>query len=32
MSQTGDSARTAEWSARNCIVSLLKCLETIQQP
>ncbi len=32
MTQPGDSPRTAEWSARNRIVSLLKYLETIQQP
>ena len=32
MTQPGDSARTAEWSARNRIVSLLKYLETIQRP
>ena len=32
MTVPGDSAITAEWSARNRIVSLLKYLETIQQP
>ena len=32
MTQPGDSPRTAEWSARNRIVSLLKYLETIQVP
>ena len=32
MTQPGDSSRTAEWSSRNRIVSLLKYLETIQQP
>ena len=32
MTLPGDSATTAEWSARNRIVSLLKYLETIQQP
>ncbi len=32
MNQPGDSPRTAEWSARNRIVSLLQYLETIQQP
>jgi len=32
MTRAGDSPRTAEWSARNRIVSLLKYLETIQQP
>jgi mono/diheme cytochrome c family protein len=32
MTMPGDSATTAEWSARNRIVSLLKYLETIQQP
>lgn len=32
MTQPSDSPRTAEWSARNRIVSLLKYLETIQQP
>ncbi len=31
MTRPSDSARTAEWSARNRIVSLLKYLETIQQ-
>ncbi len=32
MGQPGDSPTTAEWSARNRIVSLLKYLETIQTP
>ena len=32
MTQPSDSPRTAEWSARNRIVSLLMYLETIQQP
>jgi mono/diheme cytochrome c family protein len=32
MTQPGDLPRTAEWSARNRIVSLLKYLETIQVP
>ena len=32
MTQPGDSATIAEWSARNRIVSLLKYLETIQRP
>ncbi len=32
MTRPGDSLRTAEWSANNRIVSLLKYLETIQQP
>lgn len=32
MGQPGDSATTAEWSARNRIVSLLKYLESIQVP
>jgi hypothetical protein len=32
MTQPSDSPRTAEWSARNRIVSLLIYLETIQQP
>lgn len=32
MGQPGDSSITAEWSARNRIVSLLKYLETIQVP
>jgi mono/diheme cytochrome c family protein len=32
MTQLCDSPRTAEWSAHNRIVSLLKYLETIQQP
>ncbi len=32
MTQPGDSATTAEWSARNRIVSLLKYLETVQVP
>jgi mono/diheme cytochrome c family protein len=32
MTKPGDSASTAEWSASNRIVSLLKYLETIQQP
>jgi mono/diheme cytochrome c family protein len=32
MTQPGDSSRTAEWSSRNRIVSLLRYLETIQQP
>lgn len=32
MTQTGDSPRTAEWSARNRIVSLLMYLETVQVP
>ncbi len=32
MTKPGDSATTAEWSARNRIVSLLKYLETIQRP
>jgi hypothetical protein len=32
MTMPGDSATTAEWSARNRIVSLLKYLESIQQP
>ncbi len=32
MTHPSDSPRTAEWSARNRIVSLLMYLETIQQP
>ena len=32
MTRPGDSANTAEWSARNRIVSLLRYLETIQVP
>ena len=32
MNHPGDSPRTAEWSGRNRIVSLLKYLETVQQP
>ena len=32
MTEPGDSPRTAEWSARQRIASLLKYLETIQQP
>jgi mono/diheme cytochrome c family protein len=32
MAMPGDSATTAEWSARNRIVSLLKYLETVQVP
>ncbi len=32
MTQPGDSSRTAEWSSRNRIVSLLKYLATLQQP
>ncbi|MCO4089815.1 MAG: c-type cytochrome [Limnohabitans sp.] len=32
MTQTGDSPTTAEWSARNRIVSLIRYLETIQVP
>ena len=32
MTQAGDSPRTAEWSARNRIVSLLMYLETVQVP
>ena len=32
MNQPGDPARTAEWSARKRVVSLLKYLETIQLP
>lgn len=32
MTVPGDSATTAEWSAGNRIVSLLKYLETIKQP
>lgn len=32
MTRPGDSATTAEWSARNRIVSLLRFLETIQVP
>lgn len=32
MTLPGDSVTTAEWSARNRIVSLLKYLETIQLP
>ena len=32
LTHPSDSPRTAEWSARNRIVSLLKYLETIQQP
>jgi hypothetical protein len=32
MTQPGDSPRTAEWSARNRIVSLLMYLETVQLP
>ncbi len=32
MTRPGDSRRTAEWSANNRIVSLLKYLESIQQP
>lgn len=32
MTMPGDSPRTAAWASRNRIVSLLKYLETIQQP
>lgn len=32
MTRPGDSAQTAEWSARHRIESLLKYLETVQQP
>ena len=32
MTRPGDSTRTAEWSARNRIVSLLMYLETVQAP
>jgi hypothetical protein len=32
MTQPGDSATIAEWSARHRIVSLLQYLETIQRP